>query len=92
MTNKNIDDQIMAASVLTHQISNHQFKSPSSAKYLNGETLTVFAFSNGANKNALVKPGALEYISGSAGPQPLRISRSLAMAEFSVKSFALFVW
>ena len=28
---------------------------------------------------------------GSAGPQPLRISRSLAMAELSVKSFALFI-
>ena len=29
---------------------------------------------------------------GTAYPQPLRISRSLAMAEFSVKSFALFMW
>ena len=29
---------------------------------------------------------------GSAGPKPLRISRSLSMAEFSVKSFALFTW
>ena len=29
---------------------------------------------------------------GSAGPQPLRVSRSLAMAEFSVKIFALFLW
>ena len=29
---------------------------------------------------------------GSAGPQPLRISLSLAMAEFSVKSCALFMW
>ena len=29
---------------------------------------------------------------GSAGPQPLRISLSLAMAEFSVKSVALFMW
>ena len=29
---------------------------------------------------------------GTADPQPLRISRSLAMAEFSVKSFALFMW
>ena len=28
----------------------------------------------------------------SAGPQPQRISWSLAMAEFSVKSFALFMW
>ena len=27
---------------------------------------------------------------GTASPQPLRISRSLAMAELSVKSFALF--
>ena len=27
-----------------------------------------------------------------ADPQPLRISGSLAMAEFSVKSFALFMW
>ena len=33
----------------------------------------------------------LEYISGSAGAQPLRISRILAIAEFSVKSFALFM-
>ena len=64
MTNKNIDDQIMAASALTHHISTLQFKSTSSAKYLNGETLTVFAFSSGANKNALGEPGALEYISG----------------------------
>ena len=29
---------------------------------------------------------------GSAGPQPLRISRSLALTEFPVKSFALFMW
>ena len=29
---------------------------------------------------------------GTADPQPLRISRSLAKAEFSVKSFALFLW
>ena len=29
---------------------------------------------------------------GTADPQPLRISWSLAMAEFSVKSFALFMW
>ena len=29
---------------------------------------------------------------GTADPQPLRISRSLAMAEFSVKSFTLFMW
>ena len=34
----------------------------------------------------------LSIFRGSAGPQPLRISRSLAMAEFSVKSFALFMW
>ena len=27
-----------------------------------------------------------------ADPQPLWISRSLAMAEFFVKSFALFMW
>ena len=29
---------------------------------------------------------------GTASPQPLRISWSLAMAEFYVKSFALFMW
>ena len=29
---------------------------------------------------------------GTAGPQTLRMSRSLAMAEFSVESFALFMW
>ena len=29
---------------------------------------------------------------GAAGPQPLRISRSLAMTEFSMESLALFMW
>ena len=33
-----------------------------------------------------------EYGKNKAGPQPLRISRSLAMAEFSVESLALFMW
>ena len=35
---------------------------------------------------------SLNLLRRSAGPQPLRISLSLAMAEFSVKSFTLFMW
>ena len=34
----------------------------------------------------------LSMFRGSVGPQPLRISQSLAIAEFTVKSFALFMW
>ena len=34
----------------------------------------------------------LQYAWGIAGPKPLRISQSQAVAEFSVKSFALFMW
>ena len=35
---------------------------------------------------------SLSVFGGSPGPQPLRISLSLGMAEFSVKSFTLFIW
>ena len=42
---------------------------------------------------SFVKPWVLlEYVSGVSWPQPLRISRSIAMAEFSVKSFTLCMW
>ena len=34
----------------------------------------------------------MSLLQGSAGPQPLRLSRDQAMAEFSVKGFALFMW
>ena len=34
----------------------------------------------------------LSIFRGSAGPQPLRLSRSPTMPGFSVKSFALFMW
>ena len=40
----------------------------------------------------LGKRSGVDVSMGKAGYQPLRISRSLAMAEFSVKSFALIMW
>ena len=34
----------------------------------------------------------MSLLQGSAGPQPLKLSRDQGMAEFSVKGFALFMW
>ena len=45
-----------------------------------------------AIQSGLGQPGALEYISGVSWPPTSMVSRSLAIAEFSVKSFALFMW
>ena len=54
--------------------------------------LTYTKIGLGAGPRLLNPIQVLEYVLGTAGPQSIRISGSLAMAKFSVKIFALFMW
>ena len=74
--------------------SEHGFSkvNPGSADPRQTKRCGLFKWSETLAHGFLPKSMCLNMLRGTASPQPLRISWSLAMAEFSVKSFALFMW
>ena len=70
----------------------NSIESRKSACLKTGSTRHVFLAFQLSSFSVLRDEPRFSIFRGSAGPQPLRLSRSLAMTEFSMKSFALLMW